>query len=454
MTQNYVEKFEKYQTGVEASAATGILTMDTQPTATDTVTIGGIVLTFVASGAVAGEVNRGADLAAAKTNLVAAINGTDAINTANPYVTAAAFASNNMTVTARVKGPAGLTIATTETFTAGSNVWAAATLNGAGAHARGTAVPATSVWPYPIAFEGDNVIERAPFALGIGWENAGQDKLAADGAKFSIAELPLVFEVLSILGHWGVKGDVLPTGSAAPFTYTYTVPGTAANPSYVSRTLERRLSDGTNNLDDEWAYSMLTKWGLKWGQRGLVMFSGEGFSRIRKDSTLTPSQTPPALTQIPTSLVTVFVNDTFATMGNTQITGQIVGGEFEYETGNQNEESADGRTDLDFGISEFNPGARRYKLTIKVKVQNGALAFTERAKAKAASIRAVRVRVSDAVSGQSFNIDGLYTHETADGLQTIDRQDGQDIVEFSLVQSTDGTNAFRFTPAINVNHID
>lgn len=116
---------------VNAVAATRVLTMDTQPTANDTITIGAKTYTFVASGADAdGEINRGAGLADAKTNLVAAINGTDSINTAHPDVTAAAFSGNTMTITAKVKGAAANAIATTETFAAGTNIWAGVTMAG------------------------------------------------------------------------------------------------------------------------------------------------------------------------------------------------------------------------------------------------------------------------------------------------------------------------------------
>jgi hypothetical protein len=115
----------------QAVAATRVLTMSVQPTAGDTVTVANKVFTFVASGADAdGEINVGADLAAAKVNLVAAINGSDAINTAHTLVTAAAFSTHAMTITAIVKGTAANSYATTETFTSGSNTWAGATMTG------------------------------------------------------------------------------------------------------------------------------------------------------------------------------------------------------------------------------------------------------------------------------------------------------------------------------------
>ena len=106
-----------------AVAAQGTLTVAVQPTATDTFTVGATTYTFVASGAnKAGEVNVGADLAAAKVNIVAAINGTDGWNNANVLATAAAFSGNTCVVTAATAGVAGDSIVFTETFTSGSNV--------------------------------------------------------------------------------------------------------------------------------------------------------------------------------------------------------------------------------------------------------------------------------------------------------------------------------------------
>lgn len=106
----------------------GTLTMDTQPTATDTVTVGSTTYTWVASGATSGQINVGADLAAAKVNFVAAINGTDGINSANAEASAAAFVGNDCVLTALEGGTDGDAVATTETFTAGTNVFDAATL--------------------------------------------------------------------------------------------------------------------------------------------------------------------------------------------------------------------------------------------------------------------------------------------------------------------------------------
>lgn len=114
-----------------ANKAQGTLTVDTQPTAGDTMTIGSTVYTFVANDKatpVAGDIKVGTDLAIAQANIVAAINGVDAWNDAHPSVSAGNFAANASVVTALIGGVAGNSIATTETFTAGTNVFDATTL--------------------------------------------------------------------------------------------------------------------------------------------------------------------------------------------------------------------------------------------------------------------------------------------------------------------------------------
>ena len=60
--------------------AKGTLTVAVQPIAAETITIGTTTYTFVDSGAVAGQINLGADVVATQANIVAAINGTDSIN--------------------------------------------------------------------------------------------------------------------------------------------------------------------------------------------------------------------------------------------------------------------------------------------------------------------------------------------------------------------------------------
>lgn len=112
------------------TAAQGTLTLDTQPTAGDTMSIGNKVYTFVAlgQGDIDGEIALGVNLAATKPLVVAAINGTDAWNTANTLVSAAAFVGDDCVITSRIEGTVGNAYTSTETFTAGTNIFDATTL--------------------------------------------------------------------------------------------------------------------------------------------------------------------------------------------------------------------------------------------------------------------------------------------------------------------------------------
>lgn len=110
--------------------ATNTLTIPTQPTVGDTMTIGSKIFTFVANGAatVNGGIALGVDLPATKLAIVAAINGTDDVNDPHPLVSASAFNVNVCTITALVGGVAGNSIATTETYVAVGNVFSAVAL--------------------------------------------------------------------------------------------------------------------------------------------------------------------------------------------------------------------------------------------------------------------------------------------------------------------------------------
>jgi len=123
---------------IEASTtkSNGALTMVAQPGATETVVIGSVgsevTYTFVGSNPVAGEVDVGASAAEAQANLVAAINGTDGVNTAHTEVSASAFNANVSTITALIGGVASDAITTTDTLVGAGDGFAAGTLaNGA-----------------------------------------------------------------------------------------------------------------------------------------------------------------------------------------------------------------------------------------------------------------------------------------------------------------------------------
>lgn len=114
----------------KTTKSTGALTIDTQPTSGDTMTIGLKRFTFVPVGTdtADGEISIGTDLTTAQEAIVAAINGTDGVNNPHPLVSAGNFVANASVITALIGGVAGDAISTTSIFTAVTNVFAAITL--------------------------------------------------------------------------------------------------------------------------------------------------------------------------------------------------------------------------------------------------------------------------------------------------------------------------------------
>lgn len=113
------------------TAATGTLTFTAQPLADETVTLGATTYTFKATlstgPAVANEVLLGENLAAAKANLISAVNASAGEGTtygtgttANASVTAAAGTTSTIVFTAKTSGVAGNSVASTETSTVAS----------------------------------------------------------------------------------------------------------------------------------------------------------------------------------------------------------------------------------------------------------------------------------------------------------------------------------------------
>jgi len=103
---------------------TNLLTVDTQVTLADTMTIGDKLFTFVADGTevLDGDISIGTNLPTGQANIVAAINGSDGINTASEFVTASAFATNISTFSP-LDATISIPITIASSFTTGTNIF-------------------------------------------------------------------------------------------------------------------------------------------------------------------------------------------------------------------------------------------------------------------------------------------------------------------------------------------
>ena len=114
---------------VTGVAAEGTLTVAINPTDADSITIDGKQYDFMeTSEMVDGTIEIGLDVAATRVAILAAIDGSDAVNNAHTTVIAAAATGDDITVTAISTGVAGNSLATTSDFASGSNLFDAVTL--------------------------------------------------------------------------------------------------------------------------------------------------------------------------------------------------------------------------------------------------------------------------------------------------------------------------------------
>ena len=114
-----------------STKAVGTLTFIDEIRANDQVKLGDTTYTAIANGQtpVAGQFNLGSGTAGNITNLIAAINGTDGVNTANASATAASGAGATLVATAKVGGAASGAIASTDPTDDQNHMsWGASTL--------------------------------------------------------------------------------------------------------------------------------------------------------------------------------------------------------------------------------------------------------------------------------------------------------------------------------------
>jgi hypothetical protein len=180
--------------------AQGTLTIDTLPTTTtDTITIGATTYRFMSTMAQANDIKiEAADLPGTLANLIATINGTGAAGvnyyagttSPHPSVRIGDFVSDDAIITAIEAGLAGNFIATTESFTAETNIFDAGTLGTTRAGA-GWTVPVTVTASTISAAIGDSSFNDSGNGFGSiianEWIRASGFTNAANNGYFKVA---------------------------------------------------------------------------------------------------------------------------------------------------------------------------------------------------------------------------------------------------------------------------
>jgi len=436
-----IQDLRLFQWGRETARAQINLTVDVLPTAGDTFTIGDIVYTFLAAGAaVAGELNVGVSLAASQANIIAAVNGTDGWNVPNPKANIGAFATNVAVVKANTAGTNGNAVATTETFTAVTNIFSGALL--VGGLDRGVFVPATSKmlianWDVEPADE----VYHPPLLRGIIQRWKGGEIVVQRGTRWTIPETPFFYEQAHNWGLMSVRGGVEPTGAGPTYTWNF-VRDPTGNPDIDTFTIERRLSNGYQHIDQRVAYNMVSRITWRGAQSAPVLFTADGFGRRLKNNPITAALTAPTGEAALSSSSKVFIDTLWANLGVTQYEGQILNWEIAFMTGYAPLFTTDGRADLDFTVASLSSENTQLevKITMLVDPTTNGKFLTEQAAAESQINRAVRIQC-DGTAGRQVQWDMMLKHNQG-SLFKIGEFEGQDMVEMTSVETSDQTNLF------------
>jgi hypothetical protein len=234
-----------------------------------------------------------------------------------------------------------------------------------------------------------------------------------------------------------VDGAQTGTGAGADKTWTFASLYTA-DPILDSFTLRKRVTDGTTTWDEVLAYVLCESFKLSGAIGEAVKFDATLFSRPLDTSLVLSGAAVPAVNFVSSADTKVFIDDTFAGLGTTQLLGDIIGWEFNLEAQYQAKMFQDGRADRSFSSH----GLKRQKYSATLQCEYNAPTHAERSKAALRTVRHVRIVNTGAVLGASnyqIQIDFAARHATAmpdaDG-----ERDGNDTITLPLISAFDTTN--------------
>ena len=239
-----------------------------------------------------------------------------------------------------------------------------------------------------------------------------------NGTELEIGGFPLDFEQILLPLLSGVKGGITPTspgtGKARLWTFK---PSASADPAPDTFTVEFEESDFSSNAEMEAAYAFTNELEITGGDEGAPEVRFIMTARKTSDATKTAGLSLPALNPAANARWSVYVDDAWADLGNSRISGQVYG--FTWKLGEFLRPGyyLDNRADLDFSKYEF--GRRRVELSLDVvhDPSSSALVQTEEAHKSKGTTRFVRVEIAgpafaapDDGLNRFVRLDGAFRH--------------------------------------------
>jgi len=279
-------------------------------------------------------------------------------------------------------------------------------------------------------------IVRPKIIKGLLLANPGDELAVHRGMEWEFSNTPLIYDQLQQFLAMTYKGAVAPS-AGPPYTWTYTR-DPLADPALDSRTFEMRQTDGTTPNDIEFAYGMCQSLEISGAENEALRMAARGFGRRIQSSTLTAAQALPTVVIPPMALSSVYIDSTWATIGTTNVAGQVLGWKYRIESGVVPLMTADARSDLDFTVHVLDWNEVKFALEIVMLANASGQWATEKTAAEALTLRAVEIRAVVS-SNASLKLRLLAKH-TMGSVFPSDLQDGQRVVTLALEGSTDNTN--------------
>jgi len=266
--------------------------------------------------------------------------------------------------------------------------------------------------------------------------NKGMEAPTQRFTNWSMPAFPLPFDQICNWLSMSVQGGVTPSGPTdSAYTWSFVrAPTTVPNPD--AWTLERRLSDISANIDNEWAYALCRQWTMRGAPNGAVTFEAEGFARRIQSSTHTGSLTAEVGYYPVHGRSRLYIDDTVGNIGTTLVSTQLLDWSLTFRSGMEPLFTADNRADLDFATHACNGDAAGFdfEATFLVDAQYA----LEKAAAEAidggalTGLRAMRLEVNHptliGVSSTRRLRANLIARAEMGSVFEVGTRDGQDIV--------------------------
>jgi hypothetical protein len=240
------------------------------------------------------------------------------------------------------------------------------------------------------------------------------------------------FEQILYFLLMGVKGGVSGSQQAATAAYLYAFePSIKADPGQESYTLE--FGDNVQAWEAE--YCMASKLEISGAPNEAWRLRADIFGRQLTLTSFTADKNPPSVEPALFNLTQLYVDDTWAGIGGSELPGTLLGFTWTYDTGLSPLVAADGN------IYFASHVIRKHRVELKMTLAFITGTNTERAKYLSQTLRNIRIAATGSEIESPYNnyiyLDtrGYYT-----SWSTLGERDGLDIVEVTVSSFGDVTN--------------